>query len=265
MMWLSLPIFFSLVLKITWAQRTFITFDQSHGGFLLADASTAPVIVVSDDEWTGVKRAAGDLARDVGLVVGVNGTVQTFSTGNTTALSSSPLIIAGTHQHSELVTSLVQQGKIDTTRIQGQWEAYQIQMVANPMEGVDQALVVVGADKRGTIYGLYDISEQMGVSPWYWWADVAATPRQSVYALNVSKVQGSPSVKYRGFFLNDEQPALTNWVNTRIAKGEYGPGFNHVFYSAVYELLLRLRANYLWPAQWGEISSSTCMILTDLR
>ncbi len=232
------------------AQQTLITFNQSSGGLLLADSSTAPLIVVSDDEWTGVQRAAGDLSQDIGRVVGVNGTVVTYNS-SFTAQSSSPIVIAGTVGKSSLIQSLILSGKINVDQIRGQWESYQIQLVSNPLDGVGSAIVIAGADKRGSIYAIYHISEQMGVSPWYWWADVPAAPQQSIYVKNATKVQSSPSVKYRGFFLNDEQPALTNWLNTQYPAGQYGPGFNHLFYSTVFELLLRLKANYMWPAQWG--------------
>lgn len=110
---------------------------------------------------------------------------------------------------------------------------------------MSSALVIVGSDKRGTLYGLYDISEQIGVSPWYWWADVPPKKKSVVYALNTTKTQGPPSIKYRGIFLNDEQPSLTNWVNQN-----YG-SYNSDFHAKVFELLLRLRANYFWPAMWN--------------
>lgn len=110
-----------------------------------------------------------------------------------------------------------------------------------------------GADKRGTIYGIYDVSEQIGVSPWYYWADVSPKSHDAIYAMKTTKTQGSPSVKYRGFFLNDEAPALTGWMNSKYPKGPYGSAFGAACYSNVFELLLRLRANYLWPAMWGSM------------
>lgn len=232
------------------AQQNLIAFNKSADTVLFADSSTAPIILVSNDEWAGVKRAASDLAKDIGLVTGLNGSVATYNS-SFSAQGSSPIVIAGTIGNSSLIQALVRAGKLNVDAVQGQWESYQIQLVSDPLDGVKSAVVVAGADKRGSIYGIYDISEQMGVSPWYWWADVPATQRQSVYVQNMTKVQPSPSVKYRGFFLNDEQPALTNWVNTRYPPGKYGPGFNHLFYSTIFELLLRLKANYMWPAQWG--------------
>jgi hypothetical protein len=111
--------------------------------------------------------------------------------------------------------------------------------------GVKSALVVAGSDKRGSIYGLYDVSEQIGVSPWYWWADVPVIHRDQLFVRAGRYVQGEPAVRYRGIFINDEAPALTGWV-----REEFG-NYNHQFYEKVFELLLRLKANYLWPAMWN--------------
>jgi len=106
----------------------------------------------------------------------------------------------------------VQSGKLDIAPILGRWESFISQVITSPLPGVDKALVIVGSDMRGTIYGLYDVSEQIGVSPWWWWADVPVRKSDGVWALEGSKVQGPPSIKYRGIFINDEQPALTNWI-----------------------------------------------------
>jgi hypothetical protein len=126
-------------------------------------------------------------------------------------------------------------------------------VVSNPMDGVHEALVIAGSDRRGTVYGLYDVSEQIGVSPWYFWADSPPQKHSCIYAMNTTKVQPSPSVKYRGFFLNDEAPALTGYVNEKFGFNQYGSNFGADFYHTVFELLLRLRANYLWPAQWNSM------------
>ncbi|CAG8977356.1 hypothetical protein HYALB_00011371 [Hymenoscyphus albidus] len=122
-----------------------------------------------------------------------------------------------------------------------------VQRAGADLAGLASALVMAGSDKRGSIYGIYDISEQIGISPWYWFADVATSPQANIYALDTVKTQGPPSVKYRGIFLNDEQTALTNWVNQK-----YG-GYNSKFYVNVFELLLRLRANYLRPTMWDSM------------
>ncbi|KAH8596621.1 glycoside hydrolase family 115 protein [Bisporella sp. PMI_857] len=163
------------------------------------------------------------------------------------------VIIAGTIGKSSVINQLIATQKIDPGPVLGRWESFISQVITNPLPGIDRALVIAGSDLRGTIYGLYDISEQIGVSPWYWFADVPPRKTSAVYALNTKKVQGPPSIRYRGIFLNDEQPALTNWINMNYAPGLYGPGFNHFFYSRVFELLLRLRANYLWPAEWNSM------------
>lgn len=118
------------------------------------------------------------------------------------------VIIAGTIGNSSVIDALVSAGKLDVAAIEGQWESFTTQLVEEPVPGCPKAVVIAGSDPRGTIFGLYDISEQIGVSPWYWWADVPVRPNPDIYALPARKVQGSPSVKYRGFFLNDEQPGL---------------------------------------------------------
>jgi hypothetical protein len=110
-----------------------------------------------------------------------------------------------------------------------------------------------GSDKRGTIYGLYSISEQIGVSPWYFWADSPPQKHSSIHAQVVTVVQKSPSVRYRGIFLNDEAPGLTGYIQAKFPDSPRGPGYNAEFYSTVFELLLRLRANYLWPAMWNSM------------
>ncbi len=122
------------------------------------------------------------------------------------------MIIAGTIGHSAVIDKLVSSSTIDVSAIKGKWESFATQLVKNPVPGCPQALVIAGSDPRGTIFGIYDISEQIGVSPWYFWADVPVKKNTNIYVLPEKKVQGPPTVKYRGFFLNDEQPALTNWV-----------------------------------------------------
>jgi hypothetical protein len=125
---------------------------------------------------------------------------------------SNTVIIAGTIGKSDVINSLISSGKLDVSAIQGNWESFISTVIKSPLAGVDQALVIAGSDMRGTIYGLYDVSEQIGVSPWYWFADVPPKTANGVWALAGTKVQPSPSVKYRGIFINDEQPALTNWI-----------------------------------------------------
>ena len=125
------------------------------------------------------------------------------------------------------------------------------------MQGVENALVIIGSDKRGTIYGIYDLSEQMGVSPWYWWGDVPVQKKTNVYVKAGKYQQGEPSVKYRGIFLNDEAPDLSNWVSEKFGKVQKEgvpnntANYGRAFYTRLFELMLRVRANYLWPAMWN--------------
>jgi hypothetical protein len=214
--------------------------ERADGGAfpLVADRRAASVFIDRADH-AGVKRAAADLCADVERVSGV---------GSRLVVGEPPrgdsVVIAGTLGHSPLIDHLVQTGKVAISGIEGKWESFSISTVVDPLPGVARALVIVGSDKRGTIYGLYEISEQIGVSPWYWWADVPTRHRESIFLKAGSFVQGPPAVKYRGIFLNDERPCLTGWAQEKFA------GLNSKFYTKIFELLLRLRANYLWPAMW---------------
>ncbi|ETN41045.1 uncharacterized protein HMPREF1541_02979 [Cyphellophora europaea CBS 101466] len=250
-MWLS--ILATVLWALLWPTAATIRFQQESGAYLLADSAIGPTIAVSSNDSRSVLRAAEDFATDFGKITGVNGTVQSLS-GDVNLDSAGPVIIAGTVGLSEVIGSLVNDGRIDVSSIEGQWEAYSTQLVSNPFPGIDQAFVIAGSDRRGTIYGMYDISSQMGVSPWHWWADVPATARDTVFVSNGSRIRGPPAVKYRGIFINDEQPALTNWLNERTRQTVYGTDdYNHVFYSSVYELLLRLKANYMWATTWNSM------------
>lgn len=212
---------------------------SAKGGVALAGAQRAATIVVGTDEYPGVLRAARDLQRDI---ASVSGKTPAWQAGQ--AVRADDAIIVGTLGHHALVDRLVEQGKIDARGLAGQWEGFLIQAVADPAPGIKRALVVVGSDKRGTIYGLYTISEQIGVSPWYWWADVPVARHAALDVPLGTRVTEKPTVQYRGIFLNDEAPVLSNW-----AKERFG-GFNHKFYEKLFELMLRMRANYLWPAMW---------------
>jgi hypothetical protein len=134
--------------------------------------------------------------------------------------------------------------KINLSELNGKWEQFIIQVVEKPFAGVERALVIAGSDKRGTIYGVFELSKQMGVSPWYWWADVPVEVQPNIYVKADKFTIGEPAVKYRGIFLNDEEPALGRW-----AVEKFG-GFNHQFYERLFELMLRMKSNYLWPAMW---------------
>ena len=234
LMMLIAPFSFSL------GGERYINFAPSSDFKLLADATSSLPIVVDANDEKGVLRAAGVLSSDLQKVLGVAGTVK-----NKVPEQAKNLILVGTLGHSRLVDDLVARKLIDVVGIRDQWDGYRIQQVVKPYEGVDSALVVVGANKRGSMYGIYDISEQMGVSPWYYWADVPVEAKDALYLKSGVSIQEIPKVKYRGIFLNDEAPALTNWVQENFGN------YNHEFYDKVFELLLRLKANFLWPAMWN--------------
>ncbi len=210
--------------------------------FPLADASQVATIVVdSTDDYAGVVRAAHSLQSDVAKVTG---TAPGLATSTKPPLAGDVLIV-GTVGRSALVDRLIAGGRLDATGLSGTWEAYVRQEVDKPFPGVDRALVIAGSDKRGTIYGMYDLSSAIGVSPWTWWADVPVAHRASLFIDGTRFASGEPAVKYRGIFLNDEAPALAGMVHEKFGD------FNHQFYERVFELVLRLKGNYLWPAMWG--------------
>ena len=212
---------------------------NASGSFPLVAGKAAAAVYVDSGDYTGVVRAAGDLAADVARVTGATPAMAHDDKG----LGAS-VVLAGTIGKSALIDRLIREGKIDAGPIAGHWESFLIQVVARPLPGVASALVIAGSDKRGTIYGIYDLSEQIGVSPWYFWADVPVVHKDALFVKAGIYGEGEPAVKYRGIFLNDEAPALSGWV-----KEKYGT-YNHQFYEKVFELILRLKGNYLWPAMW---------------
>jgi len=210
------------------------------GNFTVARSGIAASIYVDASDYAGVVRAAKDLDSDIARVTGITPTL-----AHDTGTLGSDAILIGTIGKSPLIDRLIRNRKINVQSIAGKWESFLIQVVSKPLPGVPSALVIAGSDKRGTIYGIYDVSEQIGVSPWYWWADVPVQHKDALFVKPGAYVQGPPAVKYRGIFLNDEAPSLTGWVNEKFGT------YNHQFYEKVFELLLRLKANYLWPAMWN--------------
>ncbi|MGY2736722.1 hypothetical protein ACVWYO_004396 [Sphingomonas sp. UYP23] len=154
------------------------------------------------------------------------------------------VVIAGVLGHSAVIDALVRSGKIDARDLAGEWEAFRQIVVEHPFPSVARALVVVGADRRGVVFGLYDLSEKMGVSPWSWWADVPVERRAAMFVTAGSR-RDQPKVRYRGFFINDEDPGFSSWVRKQFG----GP--NAKAYAHVFDLLLRLKGNTLWPAMWA--------------
>ncbi|TZF86497.1 glycosyl hydrolase (plasmid) [Pedobacter sp. BS3] len=231
-----------LISTRSWAidDSSYITYQDGKGRFALVAAGKATPLFVSTADFYGVVRAARDLQNDIYQVTGSKPLLDTLHIPTV-----KQAVLIGTLGKSPLIDKLVLQKKLDASGLSGKWETFIIQTVIHPMPGVEKALVIAGSDKRGTIYGLYDLSARIGVSPWYWWADVPVKKHSALYVLPGKHTLGEPAVKYRGIFINDEAPALSGW-----AKEKFG-GFNHKFYAKVFELILRLKGNYLWPAMWG--------------
>ncbi|HEY7236386.1 MAG TPA: glycosyl hydrolase 115 family protein [Gemmatimonadaceae bacterium] len=205
--------------------------------FVLSSGGHSTALVVSDADWAGVRRAARDLQADIGKVAGAPPRLTTDPIGS--------VVIVGTLGKSPLIDRLVHARKLDPSLLRGRWETYVREVIDHPFPNVDRALVIAGSDKRGTIYGIYDLSREIGVSPWYWWADVPVRHASTLLIEPERVVVGEPKVKYRGIFINDEAPAFSAW-----AREKFG-GIDHEVYERVFELILRLKGNYLWPAMWG--------------
>jgi hypothetical protein len=211
----------------------YIQYQPSVNSFQVVAKGKSAKIFVDPADWKGVIRAANDLGDDVKKVSGTASEVvqnQKYPKGS---------ILIGTIGKSKIIDKLIASKKIDVSKVKGKWESFLFQTV-------DGNLVIAGSDKRGTIFGIYDLSEKIGVSPWYWWADAPVKKSSSLYVKAGKYIQSSPKVKYRGIFINDEDPSFASW-----ARAKFG-GVNSKMYVHMFELLLRLKANFLWPAMWGK-------------
>lgn len=216
--------------------RDFIVREAGPGFLALVNNGVPLSMLVDSKDHKGVLRAFENLKKDF---------IQVTGHGPDQQNNGRSKIIIGTYGNSSLIDSLVHKGLLNSSTLAGKREKFVMTVVNEPLWGIDSALVIAGSDKRGTIYGIYELSAQIGVSPWYYWADVPIRKATALYAKPGLYTQGEPKVSYRGIFLNDEAPALSGW-----SKATFG-GFNADFYEKVFELLLRLKANYLWPAMWG--------------
>tara|TARA_R110002050_G_scaffold223338_1_gene359100 strand:- start:4714 stop:7344 length:2631 start_codon:yes stop_codon:yes gene_type:complete len=215
------------------------SYVSTNSGFAVVHNKIATSIYLSDNEHIGVLKIAKKIQEDIERVTNIKPTILTGATP-----SENTVIIVGTIGNSELIDKLIVDKKLDVSAIEGKWETFLIETIKNPFDGVEEALVIVGSDKRGSIFGMFDMSSEMGVSPLYFWADVPVKKKENIFITRGSYTKGTPKVKYRGIFINDEAPSLTNWVYPRFG------GFNAKFYDHVFELILRMKGNYLWPAMW---------------
>ena len=212
----------------------FVFTRGNEAWFPLAVDGKPVALLFGDEEDKGVVRAVNDLKDDFRKV-----------TGNLPPASGPYALIVGTQGRSALIDRLIKEGKIEGGELEGKREKYIVQTVSHPAEGLASALVIAGSDKRGTIYGVYELSRQMGVSPWYWWADVPVVHQDHLYVKPGTYTDGEPAVRYRGIFINDEAPAFQGWCEEKFG------GVNSKMYEHMFELILRLKGNFLWPAMWG--------------
>lgn len=231
---------FSLLFGINAISQNFISSKKQPGSFPVASATTATTIYTDENDFWLVQKSASLLQNDIEMVTGKKPAIV-----HSIPSSAQNLIIIGSVPQSSIIKQLTQQKKLGIDQLKGKWEGYQVQLLANPVKGINNALVITGSDRRGTAYGVFELSEQMGVSPWYWWADVPVKKKSELYVNAGILKTDAPAVKYRGIFINDEAPAFSGWT-----KEKFG-GVNHNVYEKIFELLLRMKANYLWPAMWG--------------
>jgi hypothetical protein len=220
---------------------SWVTSGYRNGDFKLVSGVSAADILIAPDDFKVVRIAADNLAMDVERVTGQKPSVNVEATG-----LSDHVVMVGTLGKSALIERLVHEGKLDVTQLRGQWESFVIATVHNPLPNVSLGLAIVGSDRRGTAYGVFELSQAIGVSPWYWWADVRPAHRNNLFVRAGTRQEGPPSVQYRGIFLNDEDWGLQPWAAKTFEPelGDIGPRT----YARICELLLRLKANTLWPA-----------------
>jgi len=222
-----------------------VCFKKGKNNFALSFSGKSAPLYVSAQDYSGVIRALKQLQTDVENVAGAVPQLTVLSSGEKIIPASKEIVLVGTISKSPLIDQLIKRKKLNVKNVEKKWETFLVQVIENPFPKVARALVIAGSDKRGTIYGIYDISRKIGVSPCYWWADVPVKKNSSLFVIPGRYIQGEPKVKYRGIFINDEAPALTGMVNEKFG------GFTSAFYVHVFELILRLKGNFLWPAMWN--------------
>ncbi len=208
--------------------------------FSIVEGNQVVSVLIDKSDSKVVSIASNIFAEDVFEISGKKPNIISKSS------KESNVIIAGTIGKNKIIDQLISSGKIEVSEIKGDWERYSIQLVDNPIKGIKKALIIVGSDRRGTAYGILELSRKMGVSPWEWWADVTPGKKENITISIQNETSKRPSVKYRGVFLNDEDWGLQRWaaLNFEPETGDMGPKT----YAKVFELLLRLRANTIWPA-----------------
>jgi hypothetical protein len=219
-----------------------ITGNPTAIDFQLVTESNHAAILIDEQDYPVVKLCAGLFRDDIERVTGYQPLLVTSQTE-----AGATCVIIGSIERSRIIKKLIAGGKIDVSGVKGNWESCLTQTVDNPLPGIGKALVIAGSDRRGTAYGILELSKQIGVSPWYYFADVHPVKRTELSVVAGKYILKSPSVKYRGIFINDEMWGIRPWALNTLAPEE-GQGLGPSTYSKVFELLLRLKANTLWPA-----------------
>ena len=228
-------------ISTSWAQVSLAKIGNGANEFELVKSGKSAELYYDVRDFEVVKKVANLFGDDIRLVTG-----REIAVSEVGENMSSNCIIVGTLGYNEMIDKLILKKKLDVSALKNKWESFHVEVICNPFPGVKKALVIVGSDRRGTAYGLFSISEAIGISPWYWWADAPVDKRKEL-CLKVQKITSKePTVKYRGIFINDEDWGLLRWAKTNFEeeRGNIGPKT----YAKVCELLLRLKANYLCPA-----------------
>lgn len=198
-------------------------------------------LLVEAEAYEGVYRIAQKVALDFEKV----GSIKPEILRDLNSHTGQSLVLCAILGKSPLVEQLIAAGKLDISGIQGKWECYLRTVISNPFPGIEEMVVICGSDKRGTIYGMFSLSEYLGVTPLCYWGDAEPLPQSTIaVGTDWTLVSKEPSVKFRGFFINDEWPCFGRWT-----KEKFGD-VNASAYEVIFEFLLRMKGNYLWPAMW---------------
>ncbi|KZL87606.1 hypothetical protein CI238_01395 [Colletotrichum incanum] len=236
-------------------EEPFVAFAPSESSVELQGAT----FIYDSSDPVGLSIAINSLANDFEQITGTKPPVHSWTDSGqsnstlgrriTNSTIFTDIVVIAATVDSPLIHKLESDAKIGFGDIRGRWETFRTVVVRNPLPGVSRGLVIAGSDKRGAMFGVYTLAEQSGQSPLHWWADVPATKHEKIYALNKITTHGEPSVKYRGLFINDEAPALVGWWGRKINITDFT--LDSEFYEHVFDLLVRLKANFIWPAMWA--------------
>lgn len=237
---LVVSVYMLVTIALAWNSILAKNFASGSVFRIVKDNQSVPIIYDKDDaDVVGI--CAKALANDIKLITDISPALETSLREDT-----DEAIIAGTLGQSKLIDRMIATGRLSVEAIEGEWESFIIQVVDNPLDSINKALVICGSDPRGTAFGIFELSKSMGVSPWVYWADVTPAKQKNLSIEIDEIIMGPPSVKYRGIFLNDEDWGLQPWAARNIDTdiGDIGPRT----YARIFELMLRLKANYIWTA-----------------